>query len=110
MRPAQSLLVLISSFKQMVMIPSALTVAWSTRVFHAWSLYSRGGEEVTDFYGLGAEVLNEPDREALVAYIGRNYYHLPCDWLRVSEALCMRFNPQSRRRVRNNDCCVPEEA
>ena len=29
---------------------------------------------------------------------------------RVSEALCMRFNPQSRRRVRNNDCCVPEEA
>ena len=27
---------------------------------------------------------------------------------RVSEALCMRFNPQSRRRVRNNDCCVPE--
>lgn len=28
---------------------------------------------------------------------------------RVSEALCMRFNPQSRRRVRNNDCCVPEE-
>ena len=30
--------------------------------------------------------------------------------LRVSEALCMRFNPQSRRRVRNNDCCVPEEA
>ena len=38
----------------------------------------------------------------------------PYDWcsrsLRVSEALCMRFNPQSRRRVRNNDCCVPEEA
>ena len=32
------------------------------------------------------------------------------DVLRVSEALCMRFNPQSRRRVRNNDCCVPEEA
>ena len=30
--------------------------------------------------------------------------------VRVSEALCMRFNPQSRRRVRNNDCCVPEEA
>ena len=29
--------------------------------------------------------------------------------VRVSEALCMRFNPQSRRRVRNNDCCVPEE-
>ena len=28
---------------------------------------------------------------------------------RMSEALCMRFNPQSRRRVRNNDCCVPEE-
>lgn len=28
---------------------------------------------------------------------------------RVSEVLCMRFNPQSRRRVRNNDCCVPEE-
>ena len=32
------------------------------------------------------------------------------DIQRVSEALCMRFNPQSRRRVRNNDCCVPEEA
>ncbi|PKY66264.1 hypothetical protein CYJ25_04610, partial [Schaalia turicensis] len=28
--------------------------------------------------------------------------------VRVSEVLCMRFNPQSRRRVRNNDCCVPE--
>ena len=36
---------------------------------------------------------------------------VPCTWQpRVSEALCMRFNPQSRRRVRNNDCCVPEEA
>lgn len=34
----------------------------------------------------------------------------PASKERVSEALCMRFNPQSRRRVRNNDCCVPEEA
>ena len=28
---------------------------------------------------------------------------------RVPEALCMRCNPQSQRRVRNNDCCVPEK-
>ena len=34
---------------------------------------------------------------------------LICPDARMSEALCMRFNPQSRRRVRNNDCCVPEE-
>lgn len=99
MRPAQSLLVLISSFKQMVMIPSAVTVAWSTRVFHAWSLYSRGGEEVADFYGLGAEVLNEPDREALVAYIGRNYYHLPCDWASSS---CLAFTASYSRAELSN--------
>lgn len=29
---------------------------------------------------------------------------------RVSESLCMRFNLQSRRRVRNNDCLSPRRS
>ena len=71
--------------------------------------------DTAQLWGEVFDEVGEVQWPALLAWVDSGCYvaegdDLPSTSERVSEALCMRFNPQSRRRVRNNDCCVPEEA
>lgn len=110
--------------RSVVLRPGELLIGPSTRFLiicaeatDEWSaLFAEHctGEYTEELYLLPSSHSRAPRRRNVVDGTGPtnlSRHQLPGDRRgRVSEALCMRFNPQSRRRVRNNDCCVPEEA